>query len=112
MLSLPSRPTAVFACNDEIAAGTLFAARMNNVEVPEELSIAGFEDSPFSRQVWPNVTTARQSNVEVGRSATKLLIDEIGRRQSNGGGPSPDPAVIGIRPELVIRDSTGPVTPQ
>ena len=45
-----TRPTAVFACNDEIAAGAIFAAGMANVDVPAALSISGFEDSPFSRQ--------------------------------------------------------------
>jgi len=109
LLNLPVRPTAIFACNDEIAAGTLFAARMNDVDVPGELSIAGFEDSPFSRQVWPNVTTARQSNVGVARRATALLIEEIGKRQTNGGETSSDPDAVGICPELLVRESTGPV---
>lgn len=109
LLELPVRPTAIFACNDEIAAGSLFAARMCGVDVPGELSIAGFEDSPFSRQTWPNVTTARQSNEEVARSATVLLIDEIGRRRGKGGEASSTPETFGIRPELIIRESTGPV---
>jgi LacI family transcriptional regulator len=108
LLAGVDRPTAVFACNDEIAAGTLFAARMCGIEVPDDLSIAGFEDSPFSRQTWPNVTTARQLNEKMARSATSLLIDEISRRRDNGGTSSAVPGTVAICPELVIRESTGP----
>ena len=43
---------------DEIAAGALFSARLANVAIPEQLSIVGFENSPFSRQTWPPLTTA------------------------------------------------------
>ncbi len=110
LLEGAARPTAIFACNDEIAAGTLFAARMRGVAVPEEMSIAGFEDSPFSRQTWPNVTTARQSNEKIARSATALLIDEISRRRSDSGDTASAPEAVGIRPELIMRDSTGPVS--
>lgn len=108
LLLLEQKPTAVFACNDEIAAGTLFTARMCGVNVPEDLSIAGFEDSPFSRQTWPNVTTARQSNEALARSATALLIDEISRRQEGREPENGAPASICIRPELIVRSSTGP----
>jgi len=108
LLALPKRPTAIFACNDEIAAGTLFAARMCGIDVPEQLSIAGFEDSPFSRQTWPNVTTARQCNEALARSATALLIDEIGQNYARKGGADSVPNSICIRPELIVRNSTGP----
>lgn len=53
LLAMNERPSAVFACNDEIAAGTLFAARLSGIEVPQQLAIAGFEDSPFSRRPGP-----------------------------------------------------------
>ncbi|MDH5617264.1 MAG: LacI family DNA-binding transcriptional regulator [Gammaproteobacteria bacterium] len=109
LLELPQRPTAIFACNDEIAAGTLFAARMYDVDVPGELSIAGFEDSPFSRQTWPNVTTAHQSNEELGRVAASVLIDEIDRLRDKKNDAPSAPEAVGFSPELVIRDSTGPV---
>lgn len=107
LLATAAPPTAVFACNDEIAAGALFAARMQDVTVPGGLSIAGFEDSPFSRQSWPNVTTARQSNEDIARNATILLIDEIARRRNVQAAPPENQPAIGIRPQLIVRDSTG-----
>ncbi|MBU2887554.1 LacI family DNA-binding transcriptional regulator [Gilvimarinus agarilyticus] len=99
VLSSPgARPTAIFACNDEIAAGTLFAARIQGVDVPNRLSIAGFEDSPFSRQAWPNLTTAAQPTSTIAQKATNLLIKSLrnGRKVESEG----------FYPELIIREST------
>ncbi len=101
LLSGDHRPTAVFACNDEIAAGTLFAARILGVEVPQQLSIVGFEDSPFSRQAWPNLTTAQQPNATIAQRATELLITCI---RDKGGKVESE----GFYPQLIVRDSTCP----
>ncbi|MGB2265162.1 MAG: LacI family DNA-binding transcriptional regulator, partial [Glaciecola sp.] len=77
LLEENTKPTAIFSCNDEIAAGALFAARLMNVAIPEQLSIAGFEDSPFSRQTWPKLTTAHQPTSEIAENAANLLINDI-----------------------------------
>ena len=101
------RPTAIFACNDEIAAGALFAARIDNVAVPQELSIAGFEDSPFSRQTWPKLTTAHQPNTSIAECAASMLITQV--KSSRQGVETEELLESGFRPQLVARDSTGPV---
>ncbi|MGL5485516.1 MAG: LacI family DNA-binding transcriptional regulator, partial [Shewanella sp.] len=74
LIKLKNRPTAIVACNDEIAAGALFAARLAGLDIPGDLSIVGFEDSPFSRQTWPKLTTVHQPNSEIAQVATELLI--------------------------------------
>ena len=107
LLARAERPSAIFACNDEIAAGALFAARMMGLEVPQEVSIAGFEDSPFSRQTWPKLTTARQSTEAIAQSAAQLLIDAIRPAEAQGQEETKHQAV-GFYPELVVRDSTCP----
>lgn len=66
--------TALFGCNDEIAAGALFAARMLQIAVPQQLSIVGFENSPFSRQTWPRLTTVHQPNTDIAAKAASMLI--------------------------------------
>ena len=102
-------PTAIFGSNDEIACGVLAAAKSSGIEVPYDLSIAGFEDSPFSKQSWPALTTAKQATEEIARHATQRLIAEIKR----GAGDAP--AIVGnegFSPELVIRGSTGPLRPR
>jgi len=98
LLALPDTATALFGCNDEIAAGALFAARMKQLAVPAELSIAGFENSPFSRQTWPKLTTVHQPNTEIAAKAATLLIELMLE-------PDVEPAHCGFHLQLVVRDS-------
>ncbi|OUS32320.1 LacI family transcriptional regulator [Thalassotalea sp. 42_200_T64] len=102
LLAKPNRPTAIFSCNDEIAAGALFASRLQNITIPEQLSIVGFENSPFSRQTWPKITTADQPNQTIAKHATALLINDI--REQNS-----DEICEQITPSLLVRDSSGAV---
>ncbi|ASJ97569.1 LacI family DNA-binding transcriptional regulator [Shewanella marisflavi] len=99
LLAKAERPTAIVACNDEIAAGALFAARLEGVAIPEELSIVGFEDSPFSRQTWPKLTTVHQPNKLIAQTATELLIENQGNKQS-------ELTYQVFIPQPVIRDSS------
>jgi LacI family transcriptional regulator len=94
-----NKPTAIFSCNDEIAAGALFAARLMNIKIPEELAIAGFENSPFSRQTWPKLTTADQPNKLIAEDAANILIGQI-RKQKN--------ALLSkeYTPKLIVRESS------
>ncbi|WP_144210075.1 LacI family DNA-binding transcriptional regulator [Shewanella donghaensis] len=98
LISLPNRPTALVACNDEIAAGALFAARLAGLDIPKDLSIVGFEDSPFSRQTWPKLTTVHQPNVKIAKVATELLIANSKQ--------SVEKKSMVFTPEPVIRDSS------
>jgi len=94
-----TRPTAIFSCNDEIAAGALFAARLMSISIPDQLSIVGFENSPFSRQTWPKLTTADQPNNQIAEDAANLLISQV-RKQKN------QTTISQYVPKLIIRDST------
>jgi len=109
LLALREPPTAIFGSNDEIAAGVLAAANSIGMNVPYDLSIAGFEDSPFSRQSWPPLTTAKQATEDIARHAARLLIARL-RHDAY------DEAPIALRnqgftPQLVVRGSTAPVRP-
>lgn len=108
LLALKDRPTAIFGSNDEIAAGVLAAAKSSGLDVPYDLSIAGFEDSPFSKQSWPALTTAKQATEEIARHATLRLITEL-RRDTPGALMETAVENKGFSPELVIRGSTAPV---
>ncbi len=74
LLDLSPRPTAIFACNDEMAAGVLYAARLRGISVPEQLSIIGFDDTPIAAHVWPPLTTVRWPIAAMGRSAALKLV--------------------------------------
>ena len=76
LLDLSPRPTAIFASNDEMAAGVLYAARVRGIGVPEQLSIIGFDDTPIAAHVWPPLTTVRWPITAMGRSAALKLISK------------------------------------
>lgn len=79
LLDVSPRPTAIFACNDDMAAGVLLAARQRGLAVPEQLSIVGFDDQPLAARLWPPLTTVHWPMKAMGRSAAlKLIGDMIG----------------------------------
>ena len=73
-MRLDSRPTAVFASNDDMAAGVLAVAHDLGVDVPGDLSVAGFDDTTLARTVWPPLTTIHQPMFDLAYTATDLLL--------------------------------------
>ncbi len=74
LLDMASRPTAIFASNDDMAAGVLAVAHDRNLDLPGALSVAGFDDTTLARTVWPPLTTIHQPMAELARAATQILI--------------------------------------
>ncbi len=74
LLDLPNPPTAIFASNDDMAAGVLSVAHDRGIAVPSRLSVAGFDDTTLARTVWPPLTTIHQPMAELARTATEILI--------------------------------------
>ncbi|MHB8813908.1 MAG: LacI family DNA-binding transcriptional regulator [Steroidobacteraceae bacterium] len=101
ILGSRARPTAVFASNDDMAAAAACAARQMGLDLPGELSIAGFDDAPVASMIWPQLATVRQPVREIARIAADLIIQHRPHRR---GWPRPIP-----RPrldlELVMRGS-------
>jgi LacI family transcriptional regulator len=77
LLSLPEPPTAIFAANDQSAIGTIKAAREAGLQLPDELSIIGFDNIPEAAYAHPALTTVDQSVVKMGYVATEMLISLI-----------------------------------
>jgi LacI family transcriptional regulator len=78
------RPTAIFASNDDMAAGCLVVAHELGIAVPAQLSVAGFDDSYLAQMVWPPLTTVRQPIYEIGFTAAHQLFTSIrGGRPAN-----------------------------
>jgi len=103
LLSRRTRPSAVFASNDDMALGVLAAAQRLGLAVPGDLSIAGFDDSTAARLVWPPLTTVRQPMDEMARVAVEMLI-AANRPDAE---PVPEASLHRVLPhELVVRDST------
>ena len=74
LLSPTRPPTAIFASNDPMAMGVLSAAHEIGFDIPRELSVVGFDDSPLARHAYPPLTTVRQPIAEVARLATEELM--------------------------------------
>lgn len=73
LLDLLPRPTAIFASNDEMAAGAVHAGRQRGLDVPRDLSIIGFDDTPIAAHLWPPLTTVRWPIAAMARSAALKL---------------------------------------
>jgi LacI family transcriptional regulator len=84
LLDVMPRPTAIMSCNDEMAAGVIHAARQRGLDIPRDLSIIGFDDTPIAAHVWPPLTTVRWPIASMARSAALKLISGIDDDESDG----------------------------
>ena len=77
LLDLAERPSAIFAANDDMAAGVIRVAGERGLRIPQDLSVCGFDDTPISRHIFPSLTTVRQPTRDMGRVATLELLKAI-----------------------------------
>jgi LacI family transcriptional regulator len=105
LLVLPDRPTAIFASNDDMAAGVIHTATEMGLSVPRDLSVAGFDDSALATRIRPALTTIRRPVRAMARLAASKLIATIEDR--------PNDARMGVflEPDLIIRASTRSIDP-
>lgn len=82
LLGKGTRPSAIFASNDDMAAATLAVAHGLQLQVPRDLTICGFDDTPVATTVWPELTTVRQPIGAMARRAVLLVIAEIRQRRA------------------------------
>jgi LacI family transcriptional regulator len=101
LLDLPQPPTALIGFNDKTAVGALAAAAQRGLRVPQDLSIAGFDDIDLAQATSPMLTTVRQPLAEMGRMAVSLLVRLLERHRL-------DALHVELATELVVRGSTGP----
>lgn len=104
LLASEPRPTAIFAANDDMAAAASAVAHRQGLDVPVDLSVAGFDDTMIASTVWPALTTVRQPIADMGRLAVGLLLDEIERCRD---GRKRGPVQKVMEHTLVQRGSTG-----
>jgi LacI family transcriptional regulator len=100
LLAMPEPPTAIFASNDDMAAGVLMAAHEMGISVPKQLSVAGFDDTYIARTVWPRLTTVHQPSYDLAYAATGLLFQVLKTRKT--------PKPVRLAYKLVCRESSGP----
>jgi DNA-binding LacI/PurR family transcriptional regulator len=101
LLALPLPPTAILTTNDLQALGVYEAARRSGIAIPDDLSVVGFDDLPFSRWAGPPMTTVRQPLEAMGAAAAAVAIELAAGRE-------PDQHRIELSTELIVRQSTAP----
>ena len=101
LLARRPRPTAIFASNDEMAAGVYKVAFRLKIAIPDELSVVGFDDSPVASRLSPALTTIRLPIRDMARLAASKLLPVSG-----ASGEAEAVGVSRIVPHLVVRDST------
>lgn len=106
ILGRSNRPTALVCANDDMAAGALLAIHKMGLEIPRDISVTGFDDTPVSEIVWPPLTTVHQPLKQIGQRAVDLLIDAINAINSGTGEVAPKHQIIDFR--LVTRESSAP----
>jgi len=101
LLDLPERPTAIVYANDSLAVGGQGVCQQLGLQIPNDISIVGFDDNPVARMTSPQLTTIRVDRVSWGARAIDRLIDSL-----EGAPLAADRLLMPI--ELVTRCSTGP----
>jgi LacI family transcriptional regulator len=99
------RPTAILACNDMMALGTLQAVRESNLRCPEDVSIVGFDNLEFTEFTAPALTTVHQPGYQLGATAARQLLERI-------DGSTAKPRKIFLQTELKTRNSVAAPQPR
>ncbi|MCC9078560.1 LacI family transcriptional regulator [Litorilinea aerophila] len=102
LLELPTPPTALLAINDLLAIGALRAIADAGLRVPDDISLAGYDDIPLARYLVPRLTTASKDGTKIGQEAIRLLLARLEQ-------PDSPPQEVRVPARLILRESTGPV---
>lgn len=105
LLRLDAPPTAIFAASDDMALGVMSVAARMGLTIPADLSVAGFDDNPAAKVVWPQLTTVRQPIAEMAAAAAELLISGEAKTALEAG----QPLSRMLDFEIILRQSCGPV---
>ncbi len=105
LLSGKPRPTAIFAANDDMASAAMSLAHRLGLDVPADVSIVGFDDTPMASAIWPSLTTVHQPIADMARMAMDLLLEEIRRKRHHD---SNQPGQLLQPYRIIIRESSGP----
>jgi len=99
LMALPDPPTAVFSLNDRMAMGAVWSLNATGLQVPQDVSVVGFDDIPTAADFNPPLTTVKQPSQQTGQVATQLLFQLI------AGEPIAQKEVV-LPAELIVRQSS------
>ncbi len=100
ILSVPERPTAIFAANDLMAVGAIYAIRDSGLRTPENIAIVGYDDREIAGIFRPSLTTVTLPCYEMGQASAAMLLDRLNAQTENK-------EEVKIRGRLIVRQSCG-----
>ncbi|PKQ64295.1 LacI family transcriptional regulator [Labilibaculum filiforme] len=101
LLKMKERPDAIFCSSDYSAVGALQVAREQNIIVPDEITIFGFSNEPFTSYLDPGISSVDQSSIVMGHTAGELILEQI-----KGSKSEFIPRSIVLNPSLILRKSS------
>jgi len=101
LLNMETPPDAIFSSSDFTALGAIQEIKEQGLKIPEDISVVGFSNEPFTRFMELSITSVDQSPIEMGRRAAKVFLDEVARDTKNKNNEH-----IVLQPELIIRQSS------
>ena len=99
LLLQKNRPSAIFCFSDEIALGCMYTLKQHGFNIPDDISVIGFDDIPLSKYFSPPLTTIAQPTEEIGANCATILLDLI-------DGKKPEKLRHILPHKLVVREST------
>jgi DNA-binding LacI/PurR family transcriptional regulator len=100
LMALPQPPDAIFVANNMMTLGALRALRELNVRIPEDIRLVGFDDMPWSGELYSPLTSVSQPTYELGQEAVQLLMHRITQ-------PDAPYRTVILHTQLVVRESSG-----
>lgn len=100
LMNAPEPPDAIFVANNLMSLGALRALLEQNIHVPEDVALVGFDDLPWSGELYSPLTAVSQPTYELGQEAVSLLL----RRLANPKAPY---LTVVLQPHLIVRTSCG-----
>lgn len=104
LLKRKNPPSAICAANDLIAMGVIAKLHEKGLKVPQDISVIGYDDSEFARLKFADLTTVKEPLFEMGRLGFELVVSRLENKRGTTA-----PQLLQIKPDLVVRSSTGPL---
>ncbi len=101
LLALPNPPDGIFGVNDQVAIGAMYVVRENGLEVPNQVAIVGFDDSPISAYIHPTLTTVKRPGKQIGTEASRIFLSQLKDSSANQLTEN-----IVLSASLIVREST------
>jgi len=104
ILAMNPRPTAIFACQDDVALRVYTAAAEMGIAIGRDVAVVGYGERDYCEDLYPSLSSVRQAPHEVGRSAAKLILELVEKGNSDDA-----PTKVHMKPELIVRKSSSGV---